>query len=502
MSPTLKKIIEDPNIIKAGVQIRGDMSRLATVIVVNPQGVIELAEFNSLLFAAQKNELETGQKLTGSLTGLSEEHLKLPLLKGEIRTSDWSAPMSEEQKIYAANDVYASFKVFDVLDEIRRSLDPRPALPPTYSFDHSQTVDEWHHRVAVKKLAEAKAKKAEEDGVPKKPTAIRVPKDPSPELAKAYDWIKEYAKTVPGQILTAAVADLRCYSLWQHQKMEAEEVAAICRDPPLVTGYVATRILDAIRLEKELPYNPRRLLWVLREVPKEGLRRYYYLKVEAITKLKEKEIFEDEDEGNEGEVEMKITFTKSGSHVDGDESPGRARSVSSGPKRRLNEDRVQPVRSLSVDSGRKYLEQRKLIRKTFGSNTFFPTAETRPKTAPIKSSEPNKWGFKESDSTLDTRVRRVESTVLERGKRISSTKAKSAWTEVDDGLDAFDLVPNSVSDSDGHIADKAAPTEESEWPSPLKKGNRVRKGNVQVGLMEETSRERAKLYLRDSSKSR
>ncbi|EPS39354.1 hypothetical protein H072_6863 [Dactylellina haptotyla CBS 200.50] len=279
LSPTLKKIIEDPEIIKSGVQIKNDMRRLSLLIPINPAGILDLADLHSLLFAAQRNDLKSGEKLPGSLTALCELYLKLPLFKGDVRTSDWSLAMTEQQRIYAANDVYASHRLFEVMDGIRRSLNPRPALPPLQQINHLETCELYYKR----KAEAAKPK-------PQKPTAIRVPKDPSPELGKAYEWIKEYAKTVPGEVLTATVADLRCYALWHHQNMDVEEVAAACRDPPLGTGYVATRILEAVRQEKDLDYVPQRLLWVYQDLPEQGHRRFFKLKTDIIAAInKQKE---------------------------------------------------------------------------------------------------------------------------------------------------------------------------------------------------------------------
>ncbi|KAK6538217.1 hypothetical protein TWF694_011097 [Orbilia ellipsospora] len=277
LSPTLKKIIEDENVIKSGVQIKNDMRRLALLIPVNPAGIVDLADFHSLLFAAQGNTLEPNQQLPASLKGLTEHYLRLPLMKGEVRTSDWSKSLDENQKTYAANDVYASYRVFDSMDQLRRSLDPRPALPPQSSVNHLETVELYY-----KKAARPVGSKG------KKPTVIRVPKDPSPELAKAYEWVKEYAKTVPGEVLTAAVADLRCYALWHYQNMDVEDVAAACRDPPLTTGYVATRILNAIREEKTLTYDATRLLWVFRDLPEQGQRRFFALRSAALAHVRAK----------------------------------------------------------------------------------------------------------------------------------------------------------------------------------------------------------------------
>ncbi|KAK6509045.1 hypothetical protein TWF481_003810 [Arthrobotrys musiformis] len=279
LSETLKKILEDSEIVKMGVAIKADMSRLSTMINVSPAGILELGHFHSLVFAAEGNVPARGKRLPTSLTDLCKEHLKLPLNKGDVRTSNWSLLLSEEQKIYAANDAYAGLKIYEALEERRCALVPRPALPPLQSLNHEQTIELYHKRRAI--LA---AKK--DDGTPKKPSVIRVPKDAGPQLVQAYDWVKEYARSKSDGVLATGAANLRCYALWHHQNLDVEDTAVACRDPPLGSAYVAQCILEAVLVEK-LPYNPGRLLWVMRELSKEASGRYYPLKMEANTKVKE-----------------------------------------------------------------------------------------------------------------------------------------------------------------------------------------------------------------------
>ncbi|KAK6516329.1 hypothetical protein TWF506_006238 [Arthrobotrys conoides] len=277
LAPTLKKILEDPGILKMGVSIKGDMTRLSTLINVNPAGVLELSSFHSLVFAAEGNVPGPGKSLPASLTNLCKEHLKLPLNKGDVRTSNWSRALDDAQKFYAANDAYASYRIYEAIEERRCALDPRPALPPLHTVNHEETVEAYHKR---------KAAAAKNEGTPKKPSVIRVPKDAGPKLVRAYDWVKEYAKSKPDGILSTGAANLRCYALWHHQTLDVEDTAAACRDPPLGSAYVAQCILEAILVEK-LPYHPGRLMWVMRDLSKEALGRFYPLKVEANIKIKE-----------------------------------------------------------------------------------------------------------------------------------------------------------------------------------------------------------------------
>ncbi|KAK6362843.1 hypothetical protein TWF730_000296 [Orbilia blumenaviensis] len=338
LAPTLKKIIEDPNILKTGVAIKGDMTRLSMVINVSPAGILELSSFHSLIFAAERNELPTGKKLPVSLTALCEEHLKLPLDKGDVRTSNWSRLLNDEQKEYAANDAYASFRIYAALEERRCALDPRPELPPRQAVNHEETIEAYHKRKAL-----AAAKK--DDTTPKKPSIIRVPKDAGPQLVKAYDWVKEYAKSKPGGILDTSAANIRCYALWHHQTLDVDDTAAACRDPPLAGTYVAQCILEAILVEK-LPYDATRLLWVLRDLSKEASPRFYPLKLEATTRVKEEQVAAKEKAAANSKTAWKHVSLQ-GWNLDGVES------LTERPDSRLVERAKGPAEAFSTRFERK-----------------------------------------------------------------------------------------------------------------------------------------------------
>ncbi|KAK6536051.1 hypothetical protein TWF281_000297 [Arthrobotrys megalospora] len=276
IAPTFKKILEDPDVAKTGVCIKADMSRLSMMTTVSPAGILELSDFDSWVFAAEGN---VGKSPFVTLTYLCEKHLKLPLNKGDVRTSNWSKPLNDEQKIYAANDAYASFRIYDALEQRRCALDPRPALPPRHTVNYNETIEAYNKRRAMAK---------KDDGTPKKPTVIRVPKDAGPQLVQAYNWVKDYAKSKSDGVLATGAANLRCYALWHHQSLDVEDTAAACRDPPLGTAYVAQCILEAVLVEK-LPYKSERLLWVMRDVSKEAMGRFYALRSEAAMKMREEQ---------------------------------------------------------------------------------------------------------------------------------------------------------------------------------------------------------------------
>ncbi|KAI1827128.1 hypothetical protein F4861DRAFT_433278 [Xylaria intraflava] len=125
IAPTLKAIIESPAIIKAGVSImNADFRRLRTYFNLDPKGAFELSHLYNLV--------TTPEQATTRLRALSlqvENYLGMPLWKGNVRTSDWSRPLTSDQFQYAASDAYAGFMLFHCMNAKRLAMDPVPPLP-------------------------------------------------------------------------------------------------------------------------------------------------------------------------------------------------------------------------------------------------------------------------------------------------------------------------------------------------------------------------------------
>ncbi|KAI3319312.1 hypothetical protein HD806DRAFT_509634 [Xylariaceae sp. AK1471] len=125
IAPALKEIIESSSIIKAGVGVlNADFKRLKTDFNLEPKGAFELSHLHSLVTCPQQ--------ATTKLHALStqvEQHLGLPLWKGNVRTSDWSRPLNPSQTQYAVTDAYAGFMLFHCMNAKRLAMDPIPPLP-------------------------------------------------------------------------------------------------------------------------------------------------------------------------------------------------------------------------------------------------------------------------------------------------------------------------------------------------------------------------------------
>lgn len=95
--PTLKKIIESPNITKLGVSIKADCTRLRKYLKIDAHGIFELSHLHKLVKYCQSNP-KLINKRPVNLSEQVEEHLGLPLEKAEdVRCSDWTVSLSYRQ---------------------------------------------------------------------------------------------------------------------------------------------------------------------------------------------------------------------------------------------------------------------------------------------------------------------------------------------------------------------------------------------------------------------
>ncbi|CAO2648907.1 Nn.00g098560.m01.CDS01 [Neocucurbitaria sp. VM-36] len=144
MPPSLKAVLESPEIFKVGVAVKGDFTRLEKYLGVHAQGVFELSRLHNLVEWYQTDPSKVSNRLV-SLAVQVLQHLQLPLYKGEqldddpditssVRESDWSQPLDLQQIHYAAADAYAGFRLYHVLEWKRKQL--RPIAPAIQLCDY------------------------------------------------------------------------------------------------------------------------------------------------------------------------------------------------------------------------------------------------------------------------------------------------------------------------------------------------------------------------------
>ena len=96
VAPTFKAIMESPRITKVGVAIKGDCTRLRRFMGIESQGLFELSHLYKLVKYSNGEAGCINKRLVNLATQV-EEHLELPLWKGDARTSDWSQDLDLKQ---------------------------------------------------------------------------------------------------------------------------------------------------------------------------------------------------------------------------------------------------------------------------------------------------------------------------------------------------------------------------------------------------------------------
>lgn len=129
-TPTLRKIMGNPDITKVGVWIKGDCNRLNKYLGVESRGIFELSHLFRQVKYSANGRVDLINKKFVSLADQVQEVLRLPLFKGQaVRASEWSQVLSMDQIYYSASDAYAAVHLFATLNHQREQLNPIPPLP-------------------------------------------------------------------------------------------------------------------------------------------------------------------------------------------------------------------------------------------------------------------------------------------------------------------------------------------------------------------------------------
>ncbi len=295
--PTLKKIIESPEITKVGIAIKGDCTRLRNFLCLEPQGLLELSHLYKLVKYCREEPRKIDKKLV-SLATQVEEHLEMPICKDQdVRSSDWTKLLNWSQLQYAASDAYAVLHLHDVLERKRQVLDPTPPYPahaelnlpillapgasPEVPLPLSRTTvgTASIEREVDPTMINTSADSSSEEPQPPILGSISRPIKPfHPQVHQAETWVLDYRAGIqPPEVVRAMRSQLRAYALWHCHELSLEDVARLLRDPPLQMTTVGGYILEAIRLEKKLAYDLERLKTVLEHLPASRKRPYQHL---------------------------------------------------------------------------------------------------------------------------------------------------------------------------------------------------------------------------------
>jgi hypothetical protein len=303
MPPSLKAILESPEILKTGVNISGDFTRLRKCLEVEGQGIFELSHLYRLVKFSEKEPAKVSKAFV-KLADQVQDVLFLPLHKGNVRTSAWSRRLSMEQVEYAASDAYAGYKLFRELEKARIVMNPTPPRPalweldlpiilgngeragmartkrkasaanitepevqaPVLSVEEEQALNDEEEEAVAEGEVETGADDVEDDNAQNELDAFDDEPAAGVKHEAAEQWLGQCQSELPQRCI-------RAYALWQVQGLELQQVAEAMRQPPLALSTVASYVLDVVKAES-LPYESGRLQEALDVLPSVAHYRY------------------------------------------------------------------------------------------------------------------------------------------------------------------------------------------------------------------------------------
>ncbi|KAI0446688.1 ribonuclease H-like protein [Xylaria telfairii] len=288
VGPSFRSIMEDPDVTKAGVAIKGDSTRLRNFLDIESRGLMELSNMYKLVTYSRNGQYHNINRRLVPMAKQVEEYLHLPMFKGlDVRAGDWSGPLDWQKVLYSASDAYAGLHLYATLDHHRKQLDPCPPLPHHAELNLAIPLAEGIKVATSKRRLEADdaAPTIEEESLAAildsaviegeetaRPAAVKTKTPPRPKDSRveiAEDRAASYRASHPQARSTAT--QLRSYFLWHSYDLSPVAVAQLLRDPPLKTATVVQYILFVVQAEK-LPVDRDRLREVADFVPQSTLR--------------------------------------------------------------------------------------------------------------------------------------------------------------------------------------------------------------------------------------
>jgi len=147
---------------------------------------------------------------------------------------------------------------------MRHGLTPVPKFPGCRIIPPQEPPSDSDHPIVEEEV--------EEDDY--KPTRTNLD---GPEVEKASSWATSFLEALAGSDIEAKAqhSQLKVYSLWHDGNYSVEEIAELCRTPPLKLTTVVMHILEAIQLEN-LPYDDSRLAELRKRIPKSFINGKYH----------------------------------------------------------------------------------------------------------------------------------------------------------------------------------------------------------------------------------
>ncbi|KAK7683603.1 hypothetical protein QCA50_013441 [Cerrena zonata] len=243
----VKEIIESPDIVKMGANIRGDGTKLF-----NDFGIIanNLVELGGLAQQADPTFKDTYNRSIVSLAKMIERYLHNSIDKGSVRLSDWeSLPLSEAQKRYAANDAYSALMVYTCLVNMAQENNIA-LLPGPYT---SNLKEDYVSGRLV----------SPNPTIPAVPLGnINTNNFTKPRYVVNNKEVTHWhSKTQSRLGDKVTYQQMRAYKLWQEEQASLDYIRATLRSPenPLAESTVITYVVRAIQANPALPFDMNRL---------------------------------------------------------------------------------------------------------------------------------------------------------------------------------------------------------------------------------------------------
>ncbi|KAL8287015.1 hypothetical protein RQP46_004021 [Phenoliferia psychrophenolica] len=259
-SPSLKQLIEDPKRIKLGVQIAGDGRKLKADFGHRPAGMLELNNIARLVDGARW-EKRTTSGLIG-LQNLTAIYLDRYLAKDQsVRCGAWAGDLSEEQRFYAANDVYSSLQICRYLQDLARPDVNVMAL----ASDNVSTASSWRPpKAALGSVIPPRALSAESESDDDELEVFVKPAAPAKRVSL------DGATSLKG--LRPTPRQLEAYHLWHEKGLDpdAASVRMSGTGRSMKPLSVMWNILACLEKQPGLEFDDVRLAEGLAEVGAEG----------------------------------------------------------------------------------------------------------------------------------------------------------------------------------------------------------------------------------------
>jgi len=238
MPPTIKNILRSSDVIKVGVNIKGDCTRLKTHFNVLSNGILELSHLYKLLH--HPGSTAKISKAPVKLAQQVEEYLGYALDKSDVRTSDWSKELDDEQMHYAAADAYCAVHLYDIMNRKRLAMSPVPDLPAVMNYEEVEN---------------------------------RSKLDPFLRSEAVESWLVKFLSQRDPSYRTRNPLSLRLYAAWQYEGLDLDNMHKLQESMSMTKLSMAYFLLEAIRLEN-LPFDSKRAKAVLELVPPAAANRY------------------------------------------------------------------------------------------------------------------------------------------------------------------------------------------------------------------------------------